>query len=106
MKALKIIVGIILLIIVVIGLYNFFVLGLEDFGLRTEYYQCENGYYTYPRGIVDGSWTYHSLDGEEIVTCTSFNPDSEVEQRCREAHEAVGECSEHGFWLSIFTGGS
>jgi len=97
MKTTKIILGTIVLVIIIFGAYNFFVLGLKDFGLFTEYHQCENGiHYTYPRGIVDGNWTYYDLENKKLATCSSFNPDEAIETRCRDISEMAAQCNKKG----------
>jgi hypothetical protein len=89
---------------VVLGLYNFFALGQEDFGLVNEYHYCENGtYYAYPRGIMnDGSSTYfYRGDRELIATCYPLSLDLENLKVCAELFKLNKSCEVRGFKPSL-----
>lgn len=90
--------GVILIIgiIIIFGLYNFFVLGQKDFGLVNEYHYCENGsYYTRPQGVQDGSSTYYGKGKELITTCHSMS--LENTEVCTELARSARLCAVHGF---------
>jgi len=91
-----IIVGIIIVLIVSVGLYNFFFLGQKDFGFLYKYYYCQNGiYYSYPRGIVDGGTTYYNEIGEKITSCPGWGV---LEGECKETHDLAGVCTKKTFY--------
>lgn len=77
-------------IILVIGFYKFFILGQKDFGLKYDYYYCQNNiYYTYPKGFTDAGITYYNQKGEELISCASWGI---LEGKCKEIDELAGTC--------------
>lgn len=97
-KILLIVVGVIGVFILLTLLYNFFVLGQKDFGLKYQYSYCENNiYYIYPRGVLDGSNAYYNKDRELVGMCHSFTGG----ENCEEVRELAGKCKMRGFQLFI-----
>ena len=77
----KIIIGVIIIIILVGGVWVWDNLGYW-------YADCENGiYYKYPKGIVDANWTYSDKNGNKLATC-NFG----YEGVCIEINKQAGTC--------------
>ncbi len=89
-KIILFIVSFVIVVTISIGFYKFFVLGQKDFGLKYTYYYCENGiYYTYSKGIVDGSISYYDRNGEFLMNCPAWGI---LEGRCKEIYGYSGKC--------------
>lgn len=73
-----------------IGFYKKLILGQKDFGLKYDYYYCENNiYYTYPKGFADAGITYYNQKGEKLISCASWGV---LEGKCKEIRELAGIC--------------
>ena len=85
-----ILVGIVCAFVLLILLYNFFVLGQKDFGILYHYSYCENGIYSiYPRGIVDGGSAYYNRQGEKLGWCDAWGVSGD---KCKETAKLAGTC--------------
>ena len=91
-----VLVGVIGASILLILLYNFFVLGQKDLGILYQYSYCENGIYSiYPRGIVDGGSAYYNRQGEKLGWCDAWGVTGD---KCKETVELAGTCQRHSMF--------
>lgn len=79
------------ILILFFGIYKFFILGQKDFGLKYDYYYCQNGiYYTYPKGFYDAGAIYYNENDEKLADCPG---EGVPKVECNEIHELAGNCT-------------